>query len=434
MSAPDLAYRIACAPVAVIGGSNAQLVALLVACRWAQPDGRFILRQSAIKLATGLSERPVSSAVAALRSSGVFSQIEGEEWQIRIDALLRIGGSDRRNGGNRILGTNHSEEAIASEKDAGTSSTHRTARRGAPPGEAVRASEKDVGTAEKDVGAAAGTKSVNRSTVVLSSSSPVSIEQEEGERARAREADDDATHAAADADGATGELSAFAWEPTEAESKTLAWVNAQGLPWELPDGTDLRREWLSTLRHLKPREAIEVRQRMAGDTPSAFRKAMGADLTALRQERARSIAEPADPYEPAPAPTAPPQGNRRDAEREESAAAAERKAKLQAEEQARERGPFLEQGRALLADIDAADPRRIALADPGWVRAVQRLRTQILEQGRAASFDLVIVRSAWPVIRDRALPPEPPPTPEPPRHEPAELDQDSVDDVPADAP
>lgn len=89
---------------------------------------------------------------------------------------------------------------------------------------------------------------------------------------------------------------------------------------------------------------------------------------------------------------------------------------LTAERDARERGPFHEQGTALLALIDAADPRLVALADEvanGWCAAVQRMRTSIADRGRVTAMDLLIVRSGWPIVRDRKLPPAPPRTPTP---------------------
>lgn len=69
----------------------------------------------------------------------------------------------------------------------------------------------------------------------------------------------------------------------------------------------------------------------------------------------------------------------------------------------RERGPYLEQGRFLLSQIDAADSRRIALADPEWVAAVQRMRTTMLEQRRVRAEDLITARAGWPMVRDRVL-------------------------------
>jgi hypothetical protein len=78
-----------------------------------------------------------------------------------------------------------------------------------------------------------------------------------------------------------------------------------------------------------------------------------------------------------------------------------------AAETERERGAYLEQGRFLLAQIDAIDPRRIALSSADWCAAVQRMRTTILDQGRVRAEDLIIARAGWPITRDRVLPPAP---------------------------
>src|SRR4051812_4585114 len=79
MSAPAIAYRIACVPPAAFGGTIPKLIALLIACRWAQEDGRFIVRQAAIVDATGLSRASVQRAILALRSVRVFTDLPAEE-------------------------------------------------------------------------------------------------------------------------------------------------------------------------------------------------------------------------------------------------------------------------------------------------------------------------------------------------------------------
>lgn len=73
----------------------------------------------------------------------------------------------------------------------------------------------------------------------------------------------------------------------------------------------------------------------------------------------------------------------------------------------RERGAYLEQGRFLLAQIDALDPRRIGLSSAEWCAAVQRMRCTITDQARVRAEDLIIARAGWPLARDRVLPPAP---------------------------
>lgn len=78
-----------------------------------------------------------------------------------------------------------------------------------------------------------------------------------------------------------------------------------------------------------------------------------------------------------------------------------------AAETERERGAYLEQGRFLLAQIDALEPRRIALSSAEWCAAVQRMRTTIADQARVRAEDLIIARAGFPIARDRVLPPAP---------------------------
>jgi hypothetical protein len=410
MPAPELAVRIACAPVDAVGGATAQHVALLAAMRWAQPDGRFILRQVALQAATGLSERPISAAVRALKSAGVFTPIGADEWLISVERLPRIGGASIRNGGPSILDRSGAEAARPSEKAAPSASGAHEPADGRYRPRAARPSESEARASEKAASNAAGPKAVSPLLDVSVSSSPLdslAAPEEEGEDARAGEG---ATAAAGSAAAAAGESSgAEAWQPTEAESRSLAWVNAAGLPWELPGGVDLRREWITALRHLSRKEADAVRRRMAGDTPSAFRSAMGPELTEARRARAAAIADSAAAAE--------------------RAAAARQVDALVGDEEARTRGTYLEQARALLAEVLAADARRVRLAEgrAGWFRTMTSLRLGI-DQGRVDAVTLAEARSTWGLVRDAALPPEPaappPPAPEPPRDftEPVEAD------------
>jgi hypothetical protein len=165
----------------------------------------------------------------------------------------------------------------------------------------------------------------------------------------------------------------------------------------MPDGTDLRPEWIAALRWLSPKEADEIRTAMVGDLPSAFRAA-AAPWEPTRASRARHAAAMSKALE----------GAEEDAAREAAAAQAEREKAERAEIERKrledaQTGTYLEQARIVLAAVDADGERREAM-DQRTYDIVAGLRAQVL-RGRVLGATVGNARMAWNETKVRPVPP-----------------------------
>jgi hypothetical protein len=383
MSAPEIAYRLACAPPAAIGGTLAKLVALVIANRWAQADGRFIVRQAAIIDATGLSKASVVRAVAALRSVKVYADLPAEEGRLVVDHLP----------GRLLPATERSPTASAPARAAGSAgagsalpATARTSRDTSPPG-GDGCSQSPNGIGQRPEGRSEP-EAVSPLLDVSVSSSPLDAHEVEGEDARAGEAP-------AAAEGPAATAPAHPVEPfTDLDERRLRWLAARGVLMVNPaTGEDLRREWLRITAGVGAELVKAILDVRVGDYPSDFRKAAEPFATQVDDARRAAAARAAAAA---------------------AALAADQARQVQDEEQARQRGPFLEQGAALLAEIVAADSRRLHLAErqAGWYRALSGLRLGV-SAGAVEADSLAAARDLWGRVRNAELPPAPTPPPAP---------------------
>lgn len=411
MTAPDIAYRLACAPVDVLGGTSAQHVALAVACRWAQSDGRFLVRQTAIAAATGLSESSVGRAVKALRVAGVFLPIGVDECRLVVDHLPHADGRSRHTDSRSRQQLPQRLTGGAVPQTAGAVTTRWPDDPGSEPVMTGGAVPQTADAVPQTAGAVTGTKSLNRRTEAsVSFPSPLESFEGEGEDARAGEAP---------AEG----LDDF----TARELLVIAWLKRNGALMANPaTGEDLRREWLQLTTGLGAELVATILAVRSGDFPSDFRKASEAFAVQIdAARRAAAVRAAADLTASTPQP------RREDPAESQARAERARAAQLEYEhrkraaEDERARGPYLEQATALLEIIDRADARRLVIGGPtelGFMGALERVRAGVAA-GRVSGLDLAMVRRGWTRVRDYELPAE---APEPTRAtgEPVRADQE----------
>lgn len=391
MSAPDIAYRLACTPPAALGGTMAKLVALLIACRWAQVDGRFVVRQASIVDASGLSKASVVRAVAALRTVRVIIDIGAEECCLTADHLP--GGLLSASG--RLLTEHRTDRAqVAHRARSAPTATNRTQRVDDPPS-APGISQQPPGLPQQPNGRP-GTESLNRKPDVSVSSLSSSDSNEGGEEGDARTG--------------TGEDEPFAEgldDFTDIEVAAVEWLRAEGALMSNPEtGEDLRREWLQATVGLGGKLVGQIMATRTGNFPSHFKRACEAFTTQVEAARRAFAAKRAAEIAAAD------EARREEAEARfvrERAAEEERDRLALAAAEARERGPFLEQAVVLLREIDKAESRRLAMAcraNGRFTSVLARVRAGVAA-GRISSFDLTCLRGDWIHVRERELPPEP---------------------------
>jgi hypothetical protein len=377
MGRPDLALSILAMPVDAIGGKTAKHVALAIAIGWADAEGRARFLYQDVAASLGLCAKAVGKAVDTLRAKGV---IEGTA---AIDCRFLIAPPEPGSGGTpfptgtpfRSTGTPfHHRNAVPPERGSDAPE-----RRSVPP-------ERGSGRAERR------SRADSVQTSSLPPSPPGLTSKEEGD---ARASD---RNAVPPERGSGAE-----WQPLPVERKTLEWVERHQMPLRLADGTDLRPEWIAALRWLFPKEADEIRAAMVGDLPSAFRAA-ALPWEPTRESRARHAAAMTKALEGAEA----------DAQREAAGVEAERKRAERAEIERRrvedaQTGTFLEQGRALLAAVEADRDRSRGMTSR-TVDLFASLMTQV-RAGRVLGATVGNARLAW--NETTAPPPEAAPAAEP---------------------
>lgn len=200
---------------------------------------------------------------------------------------------------------------------------------------------------------------------------------------------------ASDDSGAVRQPDASEWTPTQREMAYLQWVIRSMLPIELPNGTDLRRDWCAVLRHMRSPEADAVRARMRGDLPSDFARAIGDDLAAVLKQRVADVAKD-DGAALAEARLA----AARKLAAQEAQDECNRTEAAQKRKDEAETGTLLEQARVLIAAVDA-DPKRAAGMLNRTAAMMTSLRTAVAA-GRVPGHLLGPARISW--NETRALP------------------------------